>query len=183
MVKRRKAVRRKGGFRPDTPSDLGTPELAAKTTNEVKLTQDNRRRRRILVQQPIDFYLNMRSGGINMRQWEAGNKLFEYFSMSQIIPSPTALTDKVRIPSTGPNHGSMTQQHAYAEYRAAIKAMGPQLIGTGLVLHVCCYGYYLRDLRVPYYRTPNQMMACLQETLDLLGDHFSIPRYPITDKH
>lgn len=156
--------------------------MAAKTLSQIAYTADNKRQRRILVQVPLDFYLNMRKGGIAYRQWEAGDKLFQDFTHAQIIPSAMPILEKVRIPSTDPSRASRSQQEAIEAYRQAIDHLGPQRVGTKIVINVSCYGYYLKDFTVPYYTSPAHMMSCLKESLDRLADYYGLPNYPGRDK-
>lgn len=161
-------------------SDLGTPERAAKAITEVSSTQENKRRRRILTQVPLDAYLHLHRigrGGINFRQWEAGDKLYRIFSRSSLIRAPSPMAE-VHIPPAKADRTSNSQYDALEDYLRAVDHLGRFRIGTIIVVNVCCYGYELRDLRLPHYQTSNQMMARMKESLDELADFFGLPHYP-----
>lgn len=163
----------------DLPADLGTDELAAKRVTEVSLTQQNHRRRRILVQVPLDHYRHLNAmgrGGINFRQWEAGDKLYRTFERTALIPSPSPVAE-VRVPP-GQDRTSSSQYDAFHSFVKAMDHLGRHRVGTIIVLNVCCYGYELKDLRLPYYQTSNQMMARFKESLDDLADYYGLPFYP-----
>lgn len=163
-------------------SDLGTEELKNKTIGVVTLTKENHRRRRILVQVPIDYYLERRS--IDRRQWEAGDKLFRTFEAGGLMPSSVPLLTKLMSGGFLGGGGSLSdsQEEARDSYRKAIEYLGATRIGTILLVNVCCYGFMLNQIDVPYYESSNGRMSRLNESLTELADFYGLPRYPTSSR-
>lgn len=167
-------------------SDLGSewhPAIRA-GYSDVKSSAQGIRRRRILVQCPLDFYLQMnerdgkRKGGITYRQWEAGNKLFSDWHRAGLVPSSMPNIGKIRIPPKSPEREfSSSQEDAQDGIRKARHALGGhQNTGWILVRDVCCFGYYLREVPpMKYYKKTEHLMARLCEALDQLADFYAIP--------
>lgn len=172
------------------PSDMGSdwhPAVKAGFT-QVSLNAQGTKRRRILVQCPLDFYFQQhcrsgkRKGGINDRQHQAGSQLFADFHTSTgTVPSSLQQLGKIRV-AFDPKRSiekNDNQVHAMTQYNQAREFLGgPQDIGWKLALYVACYAYYLKDLPAnQYYPKPEHMMGRLREALDKLADFYGIPVY------
>lgn len=162
---------------------LGTPERMNKAPTRKELTNEGKRVYRVLIQNPLDYYLRRSKGGINYRQWEAGDKLNRDFVAGSFLPSPVPVLTEVFIPSQGRARDySPSQYDAQERFRKAIGTLGaPSRPGVLVVLNVCCYGYFLKDISLPYYSDASKMFR-LCEALDDLADYYGIPYYPTPSK-
>lgn len=167
-----------------SPSDFGTPELQEKLKTTVEMSSENKRRTRVLIQIPIDYYKHLSKGGINYRQWEAGNRLYSDFEAASYLPSHVPVLSSVYVPANGFAKERTPSQYAARErFVRALDVVGkPESSGVLIVRNVCCYEKYLKDLNIPYYSTANAMMARLCEALDALADYYKIPYYPVETK-
>jgi len=157
------------------PSDLGSNEVAEKTLSVVGRSVEGKKQRRILVQVPIDYYYHMSRGGITKPQWEAGNKIYSLYERAAFRSSGTANLSGVFVQRAGGDKNRSESQYiAYEAFYEALDALGKGSVAREIILKVCCEGFFLVDLKVPYYKSSNQLMPRLCEALDILVGHFGI---------
>ena len=129
------------------------------------------------VQIPLDYYYNMKPGGINQTQFAAGCQLYELFRLTGI---ETPVTPSYSEPIGGGSRSfdSVTERqiHARRRYDQAVKSVAGT-IGQSLVVSVCAHGYLLKDIPIPGYARPAERMARFREALNDLVAHFHTPIY------
>lgn len=169
-----KAMTKKPAYRRITkPKDQPTPEQQKKH-NYTKMANGAWRNNSQL---PLDTYLNMKRGGINRVQHQAGEKLYSLFVRARIenIATPGLwYMGQIGGGSTDKRDKSDYQWQCYEEASAALRAV-QGIIGRNLVEQVCCYGRYLKDINIHGYDRPNERMCRFRESLDDLVDHFHLP--------
>lgn len=124
---------------------------------------------RAKVQVPIDYY--RRRGNITEEQFRAANRLYrDFFLSGQIMP----LT--VNLDSVGSDCQRAflplgeIQRNALDSWRSAITAVDGK-IAQLLLLNVCCYGYWLKEVRHIRFKK-RYLMARFKKALDDLIDHY-----------
>lgn len=152
-----------------------TPQVESPTLEQLASGNiiHNNKRYFVINQIPLDYYKNMKPGGINLTQFEAGNLLYQIFSKTGIDIPIVAVMGTTSLRAQG---DSVTEKQVVArqQYRAAIKAVKGD-IGQSMVENVCCYGFMLKDIPVPGYSRPAERMRRFQEALNDLVKHFHIP--------
>jgi hypothetical protein len=146
---------------PHPTRDSGTPE-----------TRDKRIRG--VTTPPIDRYFQR--GEITQRQHRAGIRLYTHFHLAGLFPSSTPTTAFATPSARTAGDPSFTEKQVEHRqlWRNALESVVSRT-GKIIVLNVCCYGFFLRDLELSYYKSPTQLMPPLKEALDDVANYFDIP--------
>ena len=138
---------------PAPPSrDTGTPE-----------TRDKRIRQ--ITTPPVDRYFQR--GEITQQQHITALRLYTHFHHAGLFPSSvptTAFATPIARQSGDPSFTERQVEHRQM-WRDALNAVTSKSAKL-VVLNVVCYGFFVRDLQMSYYKTPTQIMPLLREALD-----------------
>ena len=175
------------GITEKAPPDIGTPEFAAQCGDSLISYETSKgARRRNIVQVPIDYYrfavkttcptTGKKIPTITAAQHQAGERLHVHFQQSGMVPSSFPTTDLAAIGSgsSGDRVPSDRQNHHRQQLRRAIAAIKSDS-GKVVAVNVCCYGYLLKDIALPYHSGAVTLMPILKESLDDLIRFFGIP--------
>ena len=129
-----------------------------------------------VAQVPIDWYLKRRH--ISKAEYRAANRIFTDWALSGQSNGVTAnLTDaQVRGVLGQWRSLSEAQQGALDRWKKAIYAINGK-IGQLMVINVCCYGYWLKDVNYLPYREA-QAFPRFREALEDLLKHYDNNRNP-----
>lgn len=116
-------------------------------------------------QTPMDFYLKRRN--ITPHEYRAGERLFRDFALSGQTPGMIYNLDPVR---GGERQFTHSQMEARERWRRAIGSVQGK-VGQLMLLNVCCYGYWLKDVNYMPYKS-KQSMPRFREALEYLIDHY-----------
>lgn len=121
-------------------------------------------------QMPVDLYL--RRNLISRSEYRAANKIYRDFFISGQTPGMTINLDPIR---GGERNFTQAQLDARDSWRAAMKSIGGA-IGQLMVLNVCCYGFWLNDIKYLHYKTSQLAMARFHEALEDLIKYYDLTR-------
>jgi hypothetical protein len=119
-------------------------------------------------QNPLDYYLKRKN--ITVHEFRAGDRLFRDFSVSGQTQSMIADLNPVK---GGLKNYTQKQMDARDRWREAMASVDG-LVGKLMVLNVCCYGYWLKDINYNPYG-PAQAMPRFKEALCCLIKHYKKP--------
>lgn len=123
-------------------------------------------------QDPMDLYYRRRMLGdeeTGYERYAAGRRLYRDFYVSGQEAMLTIDLNRVRSPDKRVFMPSTERQRiALDEYRKAIDAVHG-VIGKLMVINVCCYGYFLKDIQCRYYKNSEHALPRFQEALDDLA--------------
>lgn len=119
-----------------------------------------------VTQVPLDHYY--RSRVISLTEYRAGNRLFRDFYISGQSSNLTVNLNPVRcgeaksfLPVT------QMQRDALDSYRKAMQAISGK-IGQLMVNNVCCFGYWLKDMKYLHYKDRSAMDRFHEALNDLI---------------
>lgn len=160
-----------------------TPELHQHGMVIEEVTQQGKRRSRVLTQTPMDYYLHR--GIITPREHEAGEMFWAHYRaagfMRPSVPSyESIIMSSASSGGSGFLCGSEKQQYAMQRWRKAHTSIQGEA-GRVLAVNVCCWGYQLKEvlsqtgtLTFTGYTGANAMPR-LREALHDLAKHYGLP--------
>lgn len=158
------------------PSDFGTEELQGQYKGQMveeKAGKHGGKRKRNTIQVPLDFYY--RKNSINYRQYSAGVRLYQLFLRAGMIQRITPSYNVVGSRTTKDAHQRTDRQYAaLSKWREALDAIAGDN-GKVIAVNVCCYGFLLKDINLPYYSESYLLTPRFKEVLDDLAEFFGIP--------
>lgn len=120
------------------------------------------------VQIPIDYYL--KRSIITKLEYHAANKLYRDFKLSGQTSGMTINLDPVK---GGQKSFSEAQMEARERWRLAIGAVNGS-IAKLMIIHVCCYGHWLKDTDYLHYKSSQHAMARFHEAVGDLISHYKL---------
>jgi len=176
MVKKKRKVTKtsKKKVQPAEAKDFGTPELHQRLN-----TRRKNGRAIVMNSTALEYYHNMKRGGITQRQYEAGTQLERDFYFSGLSPSMTPCLDPCHIPSGNSERGMLAKgEKQWHHYRRFQKAMDSLAIPDAkmLAFNVCCGSFFVKELQHPYFNAPSALLGYLRVVLDTLAEFYKIPR-------
>ena len=156
--------------RPQEIGLLATVELALEEQDAERDKADRQRQaaKRIADSWPCDTY--RKRGEISVRQHAAALRLFGDWSSSGLDPWASSFdgivtSGEARTPGQGPT---------YAQYQAAMRAIGMQL--SGVVSYVVLAGHHASEWAAIRKIKRQDGIACLRFALDVLAEHYASER-------
>lgn len=156
--------------------DKGTAQFQAKVEPYfvTEKTKDAYHKR-VVVQVPLQYY-HTATKAITRTQYRAGHRFYcDWRAAGYEFKSSPSL-DVVKIPPRQDKAMTSRQQDALDSFRAAQAAIQGKS-GRILAEHVCCYGFLVKDVALPYSCDTRYLMPRLKEALDDLALHygFTVP--------
>lgn len=156
--------------------DKGTKEVQAKA-GAFMVTEKTKDayHKRIVVQVPLQYYVNA-TKSITRAQFKAGHRFYCDWRAAGFEFRSSPSMDVVKIPPRADKAMSNSQQEALDSFRAACNAIQGEN-GRILAQNVCCYGFLVKDVLLPYSQDTRYLMPRLKEALDDLAKFygFTVP--------